>query len=76
MADLRDHLQASLGDGYTIERELGGGGSVRVFVATERALGRSVVVKVLPSDAAPGMNAENLRSEVPPDSSSGEDGDQ
>ena len=33
--------------GYSIERELGGGGMSRVFVADETALGRRVVMKVL-----------------------------
>jgi serine/threonine-protein kinase len=37
--ELRDQLQASLGNAYVIERELGGGGMSRVFVATEAALG-------------------------------------
>ena len=42
-ADLPAHLQQTLGDSYTIERELGGGGMARVFVATETALARKVV---------------------------------
>ncbi len=52
MSNVRDELQAALGDGYTLERELGGGGMSRVFVAQEHALGRDVVVKVL-SPSAP-----------------------
>ena len=44
---LREQLQETLGDAYAIERELGGGGMSRVFVATERSLGRTVVIKVL-----------------------------
>ncbi len=44
---LRDQLQSTLGHAYQIEHELGGGGMSRVFVATETALGRKVVVKVL-----------------------------
>ena len=48
MADIRDTLQASLGSTFTIERELGGGGMSRVFVADDTALGRKVVIKVLP----------------------------
>ena len=47
-SDLRERLQTSLGRAYTIERELGGGGMSRVFVADETSLGRKVVVKVLP----------------------------
>ena len=47
-SDLRDQLQATLTGSYTIERELGGGGMARVFVAEETVLGRKVVIKVLP----------------------------
>src|SRR5215208_6040907 len=46
--DLREHLQTTLGDAYSLGRELGGGGMARVFVAEETALGRTVIVKVLP----------------------------
>ena len=52
MTDLVASLQTSLGPAYAITRELGGGGMSRVFVATETALGRQVVVKVLPSETA------------------------
>ncbi len=52
MTDFREQLQNSLGDVYAIERELGGGGMSRVFLATEQALGRLVVVKVLPNETA------------------------
>lgn len=48
MSDLQARLQAALGDAYRVERELGGGGMSRVFLAQEAALGRRVVVKVLP----------------------------
>ncbi len=47
MNDLRAQLQSTLGDGYTLERELGGGGMSRLFVARDNALGRDVVVNVL-----------------------------
>jgi eukaryotic-like serine/threonine-protein kinase len=61
--DLRQELQHSLGSAFEIERELGGGGMSRVFVAHERALDRRVVVKVLPPELA-GMNVERFRREI------------
>src|SRR5215207_4995076 len=63
-ADLGAHLQAALADTYTIERELGGGGMSRVFVAEERAFGRKVVVKVLLPALAAGISAERFAREV------------
>jgi hypothetical protein len=50
--DLRDQLQGTLSGHYTLERELGGGGMSRVFVAEETALDRKVVIKVLPPETA------------------------
>ncbi len=64
MLDLRDQLQATLGAAYTIERELGGGGMARVFVATETALGRTVVIKVLPPEMRGAVTVERFRREV------------
>ncbi len=61
---LLDDLQDALGDAYTIERELTGGGMSRVFVAKEHALGREVVIKVLPPDLAAGVNRDRFRQEV------------
>ena len=50
--NLLDQLTTALSATYTIERELGGGGMSRVFLAVELALGRQVVVvKVLPVEA-------------------------
>ena len=63
-AELRDHLQTALTGAYVVERELGGGGMSRVFVAEERALGRRVVVKVLSPDLAAGVNVERFRREI------------
>jgi serine/threonine-protein kinase len=64
MADLLGQLQAALGDAYRIEKELGGGGMSRVFVATETTLERQVVVKVLPLDLAAGLNVQRFRREI------------
>ena len=64
MSDLRDQLQATLGDAYTIERELGGGGMSRVFVATEHALGRKVVVKGLPSEMSGQVALDRFKREI------------
>ncbi|MDQ2665899.1 MAG: tetratricopeptide repeat-containing serine/threonine-protein kinase [Gemmatimonadota bacterium] len=62
--DLSDKLQASLGDAYVIERELGGGGMSRVFVAEETALGRRVVVKVLPEELSGSVSIARFRREI------------
>ena len=62
--ELREQLQATLGRGYKLERELAGGGMSRVFVAEERALGRRVVVKILPPDMARDVSLERFRREI------------
>ncbi|HEX6054104.1 MAG TPA: protein kinase [Gemmatimonadaceae bacterium] len=62
--DLRDQLQTALGSAYTLERELGGGGMARVFLAEETALGRPVVIKVLPPEVAHEMSAERFAREI------------
>jgi serine/threonine-protein kinase len=64
MSDFNARLQQALGDAYQIGRELGGGGMSRVFVATESALDRQVVVKVLPPDLAAGLNVDRFRREI------------
>jgi eukaryotic-like serine/threonine-protein kinase len=64
MSDLRTQLQSTLGDGYTLERELGGGGMSRVFVARENALGREVVVKVLAPELSASVSAERFTREI------------
>ena len=64
MSDLREQLQKTLGDAYRVERELGGGGMSRVFVAQEIALGRAVVVKVLHPEMAAAVSIERFRREI------------
>lgn len=61
---LTARLQGALGSAYRIERELGGGGMSRVFVAYDDALGRRVVVKVLREDVVEGISRERFRREV------------
>ena len=60
--ELAERLQAALGDSYGIERELGGGGMSRVFVADESALGRQVVIKVLPPEIVRGRERRAVSS--------------
>jgi dienelactone hydrolase len=62
--DLLERLQASLGGDYLIERELGGGGMSRLFLAEERRLGRRVVVKVLSPEVAAGLSGERFEREI------------
>jgi serine/threonine-protein kinase len=62
--DLREHLQSCVGTAYQLERELGGGGMSRVFVARETALGRQVVLKVLTPELARGVSVERFRREI------------
>ena len=64
MGDLREQLQTTLGDSLILGRELGGGGMSRVFVAEERALGRQVVVKVLPHEMAAAVSIERFKREI------------
>ena len=63
-SDLRNQLQATLGDAYQLDRELGGGGMSRVFLALDTTLGRRVVVKVLLPDLAAGVSSERFRREI------------
>jgi serine/threonine-protein kinase len=57
-------LESALSDRYRIEREIGGGGMSRVFLATETALGREVVIKAIKPDLAEGLSAERFAREV------------
>ena len=57
-------MQRTLRDTYTIERELGGGGMSRVFLAEELRFGRKVVIKVLPPDVSGAISAERFEREI------------
>jgi eukaryotic-like serine/threonine-protein kinase len=61
---LQQELQEALADEFEIERELPRGGMSRVFVATERALRRHVVIKVLSPELAASLSAERFRREI------------
>ena len=63
-AELLPQLQAALGEGYRLEKELGGGGMSRVFVALELGLARRVVVKVLAPELAASVNVDRFRRET------------
>ncbi len=63
-SDLSERLANTLGATYDFERELGGGGMSRVFVAVERRFDRRVVVKVLAPELAAGVSAERFAREV------------
>ena len=53
-----------MGNTYTLERELAGGGMSRVFLATERALDRPVVLKLLPPELASAVSNDRFRREI------------
>jgi serine/threonine-protein kinase len=57
-------LQLAIGNAYTLERELEGGGMSRVFVAEEVQLGRKVVVKFVEGDVGNSLSIERFRREV------------
>jgi serine/threonine-protein kinase len=64
MTELRDQVQANLGASYTVERELGGGGMSRVFVAHDETGGGRLVLKILPPDLAAGVSLERFEREI------------
>ena len=64
MTDLRQRLETSLGTSYSVERELGGGGMSRVFLADETRLGRKVVIKLLAPEFAEGLSEERFEREI------------
>lgn len=59
-----ERLQRSLGNGISVERELGGGGMARVFLARDNALGRPIVVKALAPESTAAVNVERFRREI------------
>jgi hypothetical protein len=64
MTNFEQRLRETLSDTYDIERELGGGGMSRVFVATDRALGRKVVIKLLSPELTADVNRARFHREI------------
>jgi serine/threonine protein kinase/tetratricopeptide (TPR) repeat protein len=62
--ELGQNLREALSGLYTLERELVGAGMSRVFVAQDPALGRRIVVKVLPPEMAASVRIERFRREI------------
>ena len=63
-SELLLELKTALGTGYTIEKELGGGGMSRVFLAEEVHLRRKVVIKVLPPGLSSSVSGDRFRREI------------
>ena len=61
---LQAEVQAALAEQFTLERELPRGGMSRVFVATENALRRHVVIKILAPELAASLSAERFKREI------------
>jgi len=57
-------LQEMLTGAYDVQRELGGGGMSRVFLARDLKLGRWVVIKLLPSELTVGLTVDRFRREI------------
>ncbi|MDP9177421.1 MAG: serine/threonine protein kinase [Gemmatimonadota bacterium] len=64
MTTFEERLKEALSDSYNIERELGGGGMSRVFVAIDRSLGRKIVVKVLSPELIADVNRGRFQREI------------
>ena len=63
-ASLQTEVQSALADQFSLDRELPRGGMSRVFVATENALRRRVVIKVLAPELAATLSAERFKREI------------
>lgn len=61
---LQAEVQAALAEQFTLQRELPRGGMSRVFVATENALRRHVVIKILAPELAASLSAERFKREI------------
>lgn len=64
MSTTADAIQQHFGADFTVERELGGGGMSRVYVAQDHRLGRRVAIKVLRRELGAGVSLERFRREI------------
>ena len=62
--DLQARLTTAFSATHDFDRELGGGGMSRTYLATERALNRRVVIKVLAPELLAGVSVERFKREV------------
>jgi eukaryotic-like serine/threonine-protein kinase len=62
--NLLEHLRKSFADSHRVDTELKGGGMSRLFVATDRALNRRVVIKILPPELTSGVMATRFKREA------------
>jgi hypothetical protein len=62
--DLLEDLRKSFADSYHVDEELKGGGMSRLFMATDLALHRKVVIKILPPELTSDMMAARFKREA------------
>ena len=61
---LLEKLQLGFADSYRVDTELQGGGMSRLFMATDLALNRKVVIKILPPELTSDMMAARFKREA------------
>jgi predicted Ser/Thr protein kinase len=62
--DLLEDLRKSFADSYQVDGELTGGGMSRLFMATDLALHRKVVIKILPPELTSDMMTARFKREA------------
>jgi serine/threonine protein kinase len=62
--DLLENLRKSFADSYRVDAEMKGGGMSRLFMATDLALNRKVVIKILPPELTSHMMAARFKREA------------